>query len=105
MGWWIVKQPDGKFARFSTVVDDFTHYGMTEAEAVEVCRGENLGQADARAKVDRAIGDEALNGGGPRKTNGLWRWRRALSTIRVIHGPERRRQRIREILGDQTGGG
>lgn len=34
----IVKQPNGLYACFSTIVDNFTAYGMTQTEAYELCR-------------------------------------------------------------------
>ena len=34
MAWRLIRQPNGKLARFSEVVDDFTHTDMTEREAV-----------------------------------------------------------------------
>lgn len=37
-----VKQPYGKFALFSTIVDDFTEFGLSDEEAVEVA-SESLG--------------------------------------------------------------
>ena len=44
MGAFIVKQPNGLYCRFSTVVDCPTHYNMTEEEYIQLC-------------VDRAIED------------------------------------------------
>ena len=44
MGAIITKQPNGKYARFSTVVDTFTHSDMTEEELhqlMEECHGKN----------------------------------------------------------------
>lgn len=37
MGAFISKQPNGKYCRFSTVVDTVTHYNMTEDEYIEMC--------------------------------------------------------------------
>lgn len=37
MGAFISKQPNGKYCRFSTVVDTLTHINMTEEEYVEMC--------------------------------------------------------------------
>ena len=37
MGAFISKQPNGKYCRFSTVVDTITHYNMTEEEYIEMC--------------------------------------------------------------------
>jgi hypothetical protein len=37
MGSFICKQPNGKYCRFSTVVDTLTHINMTEDEYIEYC--------------------------------------------------------------------
>lgn len=37
MGAFIVKQPNGLYCRFSTVVDCPTHWNMTEEDYVEMC--------------------------------------------------------------------
>ena len=37
MGAFICKQPNGKYCRFSTVVDTLTHINMTEDEYISVC--------------------------------------------------------------------
>jgi hypothetical protein len=84
----IVKQPDGLLARFSTVVDNFTHFGMTKEQAIEVCR-EDMGRTDAEAKVQRGLDDDLLGlGDQSRKNDGLNRWRDALKTIEAIHGKD-----------------
>ncbi len=59
MGWRVDKQPDGKYAIFSEVVDDFIVTDMTREEAVEVCVERMLPDMerlirDAQAKVERA---------------------------------------------------
>lgn len=52
MGWRFVRQPNGLLARFSEIVDDFTHYDLTPAEALEVARDKMSDGAEA--KVGRA---------------------------------------------------
>lgn len=37
MGAFIVKQPNGLYCRFSTVVDTVTHINMTEEDYIEMC--------------------------------------------------------------------
>lgn len=37
MGAFICKQPNGKYCRFSTVVDTITQYNMTEEDYIEMC--------------------------------------------------------------------
>lgn len=87
MGWRIVKQPNGMFARFSDVVDDFTHMNLTRSEAAQVCQQKGCGEAEAEEKVKRGEADDA---GGWIEDDGkpLLRWRDALETIRAIHSEE-----------------
>lgn len=89
MGWRIVRQPNGRLARFSDVVDNFTNYNMTEDEAIDLCL-DYMGRGDAREKVRRGIEDEPippfLEASG--RGDGLDRWRDCLDTIRAIHGED-----------------
>jgi len=38
MGTFIAKQPNGKYCRFSSVVDCPTHWDMTEQDYIELCK-------------------------------------------------------------------
>lgn len=76
MAWRIVLQPDGKLARFSDVVDDFTDVDMDFTEAVDECIREGMSVMDAIEKVNRGI--EAGNA----------RYLESLEIIRTIHGRE-----------------
>ena len=78
MAWRIVKQPNGKYARFADPVDNFTHYNMTREEAVKYCQDE-MGLVEGEEKVHRA--DE--NPG---------RFNEELGTVQAIHGIEERRK-------------
>lgn len=73
MGTRIVTQPNGLFARFSEMVDHFTHTNMTHAEAVQCCVDEGCSTLEANAKVARG----ASNPG---------RWEEAVSIIKAAHG-------------------
>ena len=75
-----MKQPNGRYARWSSVVDDFTHFNYTRNEALEECRHE-LGAMEATAKMERADRDEARK---RTKVDGLNRWREALETMRAL---------------------
>lgn len=50
MGSFIVKQPNGKYARFSRVVDMVTDYDMTEEEYINLCVEKAIEQAKRDAK-------------------------------------------------------
>ena len=50
MGSFICKQPNGKYCRFSTVVDTLTHINMTEDEYIELCVSRAVKDAIREAK-------------------------------------------------------
>lgn len=52
MGWRMVRQPNGKLARFSDVVDDFTDFDLTAEEAFVLCR--NIGVVDVAMRLSAA---------------------------------------------------
>lgn len=83
MGWWICVQPNRKYARFSTVVDDFTHVDMSRAEALEVCRrAPGVGRYEAEEMVRHAELEPE-------------RWEQGLAITEAVHGKykaEARRQ-------------
>lgn len=81
MGWRMVKQPNGTYARWTDIVDGFTHLNLSRREALEVCR-EHLGSLEAEQKVKRADIDETdVHQPG----SGLDRWRGCLKTMRVLN--------------------
>ncbi len=92
MAWRIVKQPNGKLARFSDIVDDFTDMDMTEAEAFECCR-EYLGIEDAKRKVKAGLEDWKPWTIGI-KGNGTERWQNCIKTIKSIHGEDTAKERL-----------
>lgn len=95
MAWRIVKQPNGCYARFSDVVDDFTHMNMTREEALDVCLHEG-GDALAENKLKNADEDQVLLGTVPKDApKGLHRWHHSLEKIRIIHGPKTMGERVK----------
>ena len=90
MGWRIVQQPNGLYARFSEVVDDFTDYDMTPAEAEECCL-EYVGRREAKATVQRGI------------DAGPARFTQAINTIRTVHGEHLANER-QHALSQAIGG-
>lgn len=52
--WRIVKQPDGKYARFSDAIMNFTQGAMTESEAFELCTKLGCSKAEAQARIENA---------------------------------------------------
>ena len=101
MAWRIVKQPNGLLARFSDIVDDFTHINMSEAEALEVCR-EYLGIVEAEKKVLAGVQDWKPWTNGV-LGSGLDRWSASIQTIKLVHGEEVALKRLRECAEDMKG--
>lgn len=71
----IVVQPNGLFARFSSIVDHFTHYNYTEEEIIQlhVEMAAEMARTEAVAAVAAARGDST-------------RYERVLETITHVHG-------------------
>lgn len=78
-----VKQPNGLYARFSTIVDDFTHYNHTREELWEVFRDEG--------------GVESANGKMQRADDSLGRFEEEMHTIEAVHGAEVANQRRKDM--------
>jgi hypothetical protein len=72
MAWRIVKQPNGLYAKWSDIVDNFTHLNMTRERALDLCL-DDLGRKDAPGKIQRAEDEPS-------------RWLDCLKTIKLIHG-------------------
>ena len=106
MAWRVVVQPDKKYAVFSDVVDNFTLFNMSRAEAVDYCFVEiSDGERHYREQCRR------LNVIRPFTSEEYWkltaeekvkraedapeRWEEELGTIKNIHGEDG----VREALG------
>jgi len=88
MAWMIVKQPNGLLARFSSVLDNFTHLDMSEAEALETCL-EYMGRRDAPEAVAAGVNDlDRYNLQPIGDADGLGRWKKAISAVTAVHGQE-----------------
>ncbi len=87
MAWRFVKQPNGLYARFSDIVDDFTHYSMTPEGILRSGPEKwDVGPPTLRDKIGTA--DDSPE-----------RFEEELETIRLIHGKARaddRRQQMSE---------
>lgn len=86
MIWHAVRQPDGRFARFSDVVDDFTHINYDEAEFITLI-AHDVGDEHAKRIVanTKAVSLDGDDG-----------WDAALMIIEAIHG----KARVDEVLAD-----
>lgn len=92
---YMLKQPDGKFAVFSSIPDNFVAYGMNEAEALSF-GAEAWGDDVAREKLEAAKVDAPL-GRPVDGSDGLSRWRSALSDIALQHGTVGLKATLQEI--------
>lgn len=89
MAWRFVQQPNGLFARFSEIVDNFVAANLTKEQAIRSCIIENnMSQWDAEAKVERAI------------QAGIERWHEAINTIVAVHSRKEADQVVLEMLKD-----
>lgn len=95
MSSYFLKQPNGLLARFSAVVDHFTHANLTREEAFEIaCH--DMGRRDAADKIQRALEDDHL--GAPWSiADGLNRWREATETVADVHGAKELQRFLREL--------
>lgn len=84
MAWRIVRQPNGLLARFSDVVDDFTHINMSETEALDVCKEEGCNEYEAVIKIKAGKEDHIPWTTAP--GSGLDRWKDSIDTIKSCHG-------------------
>ena len=88
MGSHIVKQPNGRFARFSSVVDDFTHMNMSVRQMVDLLMEQSRDEAVEavlRGEADAEIFNS--NHQAP-AADGLGRWRMDLKILASHHHPE-----------------
>lgn len=83
MGNRAVKQPNGLYARFSEVVDDFTHANFSREELGSLYRDEG-GVEFANSKLQRA-------------ENAVHRFDEAIGIIKCVHGKELAEQRRKEL--------
>lgn len=74
MAWRLVRQPNGKLARFSEIVDNFTHFDMSDDEAFKLCH-DAAGLDVAQAKIERADAEPE-------------RFDEAIEIIKMVHGDD-----------------
>lgn len=90
MAWRFVKQPNGLLARFSEVVDDFTDYDMTEAEATAYAWELGCGPY-SEEKVRNGIENKAVFG------DDANRFEEAIGIVLAVHGREVAAERRRML--------
>ena len=82
MGQQIVRQPNGKYCLFSSVVDSVTHYNMSAEEIVEVWI------EDAQKEYERKVKKitEQLDAGGKPYCQFTKTYEECIETIKEVHG-------------------
>lgn len=92
-----VRQPDGMFALFSTVVEDFHESGLTSSAMRELAGAEfRLSEAE----LDRVLSEaekDAPFWDGENGQDGLNRWREVLARIMATAGPVVLSERMLEM--------
>lgn len=86
MGAYFVKQPNGLYARFSTVVDNFTHFHLDADGVRRQLIDEAVALALQSAKVMLATADEDKVPGTGRLYPTRGRWVDCLGVIARVHG-------------------
>lgn len=79
-----VKQPNGLYGRFSTIVDDFTHMNYCREGLIQVFYEEFNSMISAEGKLQRA--DDNPN-----------RFTDEIETIKLIHGKKLANKRLRQM--------
>lgn len=94
---YLVKQPDGKYAMFSSMIEDFTLANMNAEEAIEECRdgldSSQLGDGVHKYLLGKAEADAPAwhyDGSAP---PGQRRWMGAIAAIQRVHGEAKAQRR------------
>ena len=85
----IIKQPNGKYARYSRISDDFTHVNMAQGEAVDLVKHGGTTWNVALLAVAKA-----------KQNPGRWNQVRAI--IRHVHGRQAIVQLDKRLAGSAT---
>lgn len=94
MGRQIIKQPNGLYAQFSSIVDDFVMYDATPEEILEDWVEDY--KSSTKEKLDKII--KELDAGGRPYYQFTKTLDEALDTIKEVHGESVAQQRRKEIL-------
>jgi hypothetical protein len=87
MGLYLARQPNGRLALFSTVVDNFVAVQMTATEAYAELRGRGWDERAATDAVSRGGRDDPIGPTDRRLCDPpLSRWYESLLSIMIVHG-------------------
>jgi len=95
MGRQIIKQPNGKYCVFSSIVDNVISYDMTEEEII------NKFVADEKENIERKVKEiiSQLNKNEKSYNQFTMNYEGMLKTIKDIHGEEEADE-VRKIIGE-----
>lgn len=93
MGHQIIRQPNRKFAIWSSIVDDFVFLNATMEDIIQYYVEKF--KKDIRISVKTEI--DALDGGEKPYAQFTKTFREAIDCIRKVHGPERQAKREKEM--------
>ena len=85
MAWRMVKQPNGLYARWSDVVDMFTHMNLTRTEAFDVAAYGFTGVSHLTAAIEAKLkaADDELGWENEQNAPGF-RWKECLRTLEIL---------------------
>ena len=97
MGRQIIKQPNGGYAVFSTIVDDFILLDATEKDII------NERLETERERITKDVHDviEKLEAGTKPYYQFTQTWEEALDTIREVHGEEEVQEIHKMLTGEK----
>lgn len=100
MGRQVIKQPDGKYAIFSSIVDNFIAVNATKEEVFDFFIEESI------EDIKRTIGDKIkiLEEGGKPYHQFTMTFDEALDTIQNQHGKEKKEAMLKFIQEDEEKG-
>ena len=97
MAAFFVRQPNGLFARFHTGSDQFTHWNLSSAQAIDVYLEEQ--REDAIDAVAPAMDDRPTRFG-TSEPDFLGRWRACVEAAVRVHGADD--VDLREVIAEAT---
>lgn len=81
MGEQIIKQPDGKYAIWSSFIDNFTYLNLTKEEVIEIKTREAINRI--KLEINEII--EIIDNN-KKRTQFTLDWKDALKKVKEIHG-------------------
>jgi len=98
MTFYVVRQPDGMLAGYSTTIQDFHFWRASKDGAMDFCeRKMAMTRDEAEASVKGGMLDAYIWSGADNKGPGTFRWDASLGQLGAKHGVDYLRRRVAEI--------